>query len=107
MIREISIRKVNRGIIAVVGCQTFVFEKLSELFTAIEEYYSDPDTAEKKYVDELMQCQGHWHSGHGLASGPIEDKVVGTPRTGMSGTASSLLAMKNNLLRKASEADEK
>jgi hypothetical protein len=49
---EIKIKKVNRGFIVTVGCQTFVFEQEKELFTAISEYFKDPEKAKKKYINE-------------------------------------------------------
>ena len=53
--REVIIRKANRGFIVVVGCQTFVFEAEASMLMAISQYFKDPHSAEKEYVDESFQ----------------------------------------------------
>jgi hypothetical protein len=50
-IHEIKIKKVNRGFIVEVGCQTFVFENEKKMFDAMVEYWKEPAAAEAKYCD--------------------------------------------------------
>ena len=53
---EVKIKKANRGYIVRVGCQTLVFERLADVNNAIEEYFLDPDAAEKKYCDKVGEA---------------------------------------------------
>jgi hypothetical protein len=54
---DISIKKVNRGFVVTVGCQTFVFEHDKDMFQAMRDYWKDPEAAEKKYVTDKPKFQ--------------------------------------------------
>lgn len=47
--REVRINKVANGFIVIVGCKTLVAKEWSEIVLGLEEYWSNPHVAEKKY----------------------------------------------------------
>lgn len=48
--KEFTVKQVDNGFIAIVGCRTVVFTSQQELFDAMKLYLADPAKAEKKYV---------------------------------------------------------
>lgn len=50
MVRAITITPVLNGFVCQVGCQTVVFRTVAELGSAVEDYYSNPEETEKRYI---------------------------------------------------------
>lgn len=47
--REVCIQQIDNGFIIKIGCATFVETCRQRMFSALCEYWSDPDKAAKKY----------------------------------------------------------
>ena len=47
--RSMEIKPVNNGYIVQVGCQTVVFESLTDMLNVINSYYKDPEGVEKLF----------------------------------------------------------
>lgn len=59
MIRDIKIKKVNRGYIVEIGCQKFVVENdnYNKIVEGLKDYFDDPRKAERKYVEsDFRSC---------------------------------------------------
>ena len=56
---RVGINPVLRGFVVTVGCQTLVFETVASLLFAINEYYNNPDDAEKKYSAKSYRKVAH------------------------------------------------
>jgi hypothetical protein len=46
----VNIEQMENGFFVEVGCKKFVFPDISDLLEAIDLYYSDYETAKKKYL---------------------------------------------------------
>jgi hypothetical protein len=73
MTREIKITPVLNGFVCQVGCQTVVFESVSELALNIERYYRNPDAVEKEFITRAVNKRAVNKTMDGLdavAAGP-------------------------------------
>ena len=55
--REVKIVAVMNGYIAVVGCQTLVFETRERLLNELARYLADPEGVEREYTKRYPQNQ--------------------------------------------------
>lgn len=54
MVREIKITPVLNGFVCKVGCQTVVFQSITEMVKNLEEYYKNPAVVEKQFIAEAV-----------------------------------------------------
>jgi hypothetical protein len=54
MIREITITPVLNGFVCKVGCQTVVFESISEMIRNLEAYCKDSSAVEKEFLKKAV-----------------------------------------------------
>lgn len=63
---DITIRKVNQGWIATVGCQTVVFTDKERMINAFGDYVRDEKAAQEKWLDTPDRPQVAPNAGHGF-----------------------------------------
>lgn len=54
MIREIKIKAALNGYIAIVGCQTLVFNERAVMLKELDAYLEKPDETEKRYREQAV-----------------------------------------------------
>lgn len=54
MVRDIRIKPVLNGFVCEVGCQTVVFNDLSDMTNQIKRYYKNPEEVEKEFITACL-----------------------------------------------------
>lgn len=58
--RSFKVDVVNNGFIAEIGCQRLVFKTLIDVADALTEYWKDPDSVEKSYMENSIAFVSLW-----------------------------------------------
>lgn len=69
--RRIEITPVLNGFIAVIGCQTVVFNTPDQLGSEIARYYKSPDAVEKEFISKAVNKTMENHPNLAYPSVPV------------------------------------